>query len=194
MNRVLLAGLVGGVVLFAWLSLAHVVLPLGETGISEIPNEASVLQSMKAAMSKDGFYFFPGFGLPEGATVDQQKAAMPAWEERYRSGPHGILIYHPGGDKPMSARQLATEFLTNIVQAVLVMLLLSWARIASFGRRLLFAAVSGLLASISTNVSYWNWYGFPTSYTLAAMFTMALGFLFVAMVGAWMMRPGTSVA
>jgi hypothetical protein len=188
MNRVLLAGLAGGVVLFAWLSLAHVVLPLREAGISEMPNEASVLQAMKGSLSKDGFYFFPGFGLPEGASAEQQKAAISAWEEKYKSGPHGILIYHPSGDKPMSALQLATEFFTNVVQAVVVMFLLFWARIASFGRRFLFVVVAGILASISTNVSYWNWYGFPASYTLAAIFTMTTGFLFVAMVGAWMMK------
>jgi hypothetical protein len=194
MKRVLLSGLFGGVVLFAWLSLAHVVLPLGEAGISEVPNEASLLESMKTSLPKDGFYFFPGFGLPEGATAEQQKAAMPGWEAKYKTGPHGILIYHASGDKPMTAAQLVTEFLTNVAQALLAMLLLFWARILNFARRFFFVSVTGVLAAISTNVSYWNWYGFPTSYTLAAIITMAVGFLFVAMVGAWMMKPAESVA
>jgi hypothetical protein len=194
MNRVLLAGLIGGVVLFAWLSVAHVLLPLGEAGISEIPNEGPVLESMKASISKDGFYFFPGFGLPEGATSEQQKAAMPAWEEKYKNGPHGILIYHPTGTTPMTARQLVTEFLTNVVQALLAMILLSCAKIASLGRRFAFVVILGLLASISTNISYWNWYGFPFSYTMSTVFTMAMGFALMGLVGAWMVRPSSVAA
>jgi len=36
-KRVFLAGLLGGVAMFMWTSLAHVVLPIGETGVQEIP-------------------------------------------------------------------------------------------------------------------------------------------------------------
>ena len=38
-KRVVLAGLLGGVAMFMWMSLAHVVLPIGETGVQEIANE-----------------------------------------------------------------------------------------------------------------------------------------------------------
>ena len=38
-KRVLIAGVLGGIAMFLWSSIAHMVLPLGMTGIQEIPNE-----------------------------------------------------------------------------------------------------------------------------------------------------------
>jgi len=43
MTRVFLAGILGGIAMFVWTSIAHTVLPLGEAGIREIPNEKTVL-------------------------------------------------------------------------------------------------------------------------------------------------------
>jgi hypothetical protein len=39
-TRILLAGILGGIARFAWTSIAHMALPLGEAGIAEIPNES----------------------------------------------------------------------------------------------------------------------------------------------------------
>jgi hypothetical protein len=44
--RIILAGVLGGIVMFIWTSIAHMVLPLGETGIREIPNESRVLAAL----------------------------------------------------------------------------------------------------------------------------------------------------
>ena len=38
-KRILLAGVLGGIAMFVWASLAHMVLPLGQTGIKEIPTK-----------------------------------------------------------------------------------------------------------------------------------------------------------
>ena len=35
----------------------------------------------------------------------------------------------------------------------------------SFAGRVAFVLIAGILAAIATNVSYWNWYGFPGVYT-----------------------------
>ncbi len=42
-KRVLLAGLLGGIAMYVWTAIAHMILPLGEAGIQEIPNEQAVL-------------------------------------------------------------------------------------------------------------------------------------------------------
>jgi hypothetical protein len=44
--KILLAGFLGAVAMFIWTSIAHMALPLGEAGISEIPNEQAVLAAM----------------------------------------------------------------------------------------------------------------------------------------------------
>jgi hypothetical protein len=79
-KRVLLAGLLGGIAMFVWTSLAHMVLPLGAAGFKEIPNEPAVLASMRASLGdQSGLYFFPGLGLGPDATPQQKQAAAPQY-------------------------------------------------------------------------------------------------------------------
>jgi hypothetical protein len=48
--------------------------------------------------------------------------------------------------------------------------------------RLGFVVVLGVLIALATNVEYWNWYGFPTNYTLAYMLDKVIGFAVVGSV------------
>ena len=57
------------------------------------------------------------------------------------------------------------EFATELLEAMLVVNLLAQTRLVGFGARVAFVTLAGILAAIATNISYWNWYGFPTLYT-----------------------------
>jgi len=48
--RILLAGILGGIVMFVWTSIVHMALPLGEAEINEIPNESAVLGAMQSSI------------------------------------------------------------------------------------------------------------------------------------------------
>jgi len=50
--RNLVAGILGGIAMFVWSSIAHVVLPLGATGVSQISNEQPLLDSMHATLGQ----------------------------------------------------------------------------------------------------------------------------------------------
>jgi hypothetical protein len=188
-KRLLLAGVLGGVAMFIWMSVVHMVLPLGRTGIQEIPNESAALSAMQNSLgSNSGFYLFPGMGVAPDAPREQQNAAMRHYDEKLASNPSGILIYHPPGMKALTARQLATEFLTEFIEAFIAVWLLAQTRLASFAARIGFVALLGVLAAITTNVPYWNWYGFPSNYTMAYMFSQIIGYLCVGIVAALTMK------
>lgn len=192
-KRVLLAGLLGGIAMFAWTSVAHMVLPLGGVGMKEIPNEQGVLSALQASLgTAPGLYLYPGTGLGPDATMQQKSAAMDQYGQKLAANPSGILIYHPPGAKPMTPGQLGTEFLTELIEALLAVILLSQTRLTSFASRLGFVLSMGILATIATNVSYWNWYGFPASYTAAYMTTGIVGFLCVGLVAAAVMKERVS--
>ena len=89
-------------------------------------------------------------------------------------------------------KYLTTEFITELCEALLVVWLLAQTRLVSFGGRVGFVAAAGLMTAISTNVSYWNWYGFPTNYTAAYMFIQFVGFFLVGIVAAIMFRRVTA--
>jgi hypothetical protein len=74
--KILLAGM-GGIVMFIWTSIAHMVLPLGEAGINEIPNESVVLSAMQSSIGeKTGLYVFPGLGVGKNATREEKNETM----------------------------------------------------------------------------------------------------------------------
>jgi hypothetical protein len=193
--RILLAGILGGTVMFAWTSIAHMALPLGEAGITEIPNESAVLNSMQSNIGDQaGLYIFPGLGLGENASREEKSQAMKGMQGRIAANPSGILMYHPPGRQFVFGRSLAIEFSTELLKAILVIWLAAQTRIARFGGGVGFVLLAGILAAIATNVSYWNWYGFPGVYTASYMLIEVIGFLFVGIVAGLLLRkPNTAV-
>lgn len=182
-KRILLAGVLAGIALFAWGAISHMVLGLSEVGIKAMPNEEPVLSAMSSNLKEPGFYFFPG-GME---TPEQQQAA----EEKYRKGPIGILIYQPTGRQPWDPMQFGTEFLKGVVAAIIAAWLLSQTSISSFLTRALFVALVGFVGSLDVHGSYWNWYGFPTNYTLAALADEFIGWFVAGLLLAGFIKPAS---
>ena len=188
-KRVILAGLLGGILLFLWGGLYHDLLPFGEMGLKELPNEQAIVGTLKPNLPDAGIYTFPTTGLPPDATHAQRAAKMDEVNQKAASGPQGLLIYRPIGT-PLSGKMLITEGLTNIVQALLVAFLLAQVGLKRFSSRLGFAFVLGLLASITTNISLWNWYSFPGNWMLSQLVFLIVGYLIVGIVVAAIVKTG----
>ena len=54
----------------------------------------------------------------------------------------------------------------------------------SFAGRVAFVLIAGILAARTTNVSYWNWYGFPGVYTASYILIEIVGFVLVGVTAA----------
>jgi len=189
-KRVLLAGLVGGIAMFVWTGIAHMVLPLGEAGIKEIPNEPAVLGAMRSSLGdSSGLYLFPGMGLGPNASSQQKQAAMAQYSQKLAANPSGILMYNPPGGQALAPRQFVAEFVKELIEALVVAMLLAQTRLASYASRLGFVVAAGFLVAIGTNVSYWNWYGFPFAYTAAYMTEEIVGFACVGLIAAAWVKP-----
>ncbi len=183
MKRIVLAAVLGGLTLFVWMFVAHDLLGLGEMGVGEIPNEAVVLSAMRGAIPETGFYIFPGFGLGPKPTREQRNAAMPEYMKKYEQSPHGVVIYHPPSGPFNFGVLLGREFALNVLQALLAAILL-WCAASgrNYGARVGIVTIAGVLAAISTNVEYWNWYEFPGNYVAGYMTTQIVGFVLAGFV------------
>ena len=193
-TRILLAGIIGGIVMFIWSFIAHDLLPLGEMGVREIPNEDAVTSAIQTNLgNRNGFYIFPGPGVSPDASRQQKMEGMKRAEEKMAAGPAGVLIYHPKRVFNFPKR-LGIEFATEVLESLLAVFLLAQTGIRGFGGKVGFILTAGILAAIATNVPYWNWYGFPRGYTAGYMLTQVIGFLLVGIVAALIMRPREATA
>jgi hypothetical protein len=168
MRRVILAGLLGGLALFAWESVAHLLLPLGQAGIKTIDNEQAVVASLRDNVKQSGLYFFP---------------AAAATGTARAGGPTGILAFQPMGTMSMMPSQLLTQLGADIVAMIIAGILLAQAGgFPGFGKRVLFFTLMGVLPALRTDLSYWNWYAFPTVYTAAQFTVNIVGFCLAGLV------------
>jgi hypothetical protein len=191
-TRILLAGILGGIAMFIWTSLAHMVLPLGKVGIREMKNEQAVIDAFQTNLGDQrGLYVFPGLGLGSNPSREEKHAAMEKMSEKLGNSPSGLLMYFPRRAFNLGSA-LGIEAATEILEAILVVFLLAQTRTNTFGGRVGFVTVAGILAAIASNVSYWNWYGFPKRYTASYMFTEVVGFVVVGIVSALILRKSQS--
>ena len=113
--RVLLAGVLGGIVLFNWGYVAHMVLPLGMMGMRNIPDEGPMSAAIRSTIPESGMYMLPGWDFSKPADATQMKEQ----EVKLKKGPSGLMILHPGpGDVDLTPK-LIKEVITNIVSVLL---------------------------------------------------------------------------
>ena len=190
-TRILLAGVLGGIAMFIWSFIAHDLLPLGEIGMRQFRDEGPMLDAMKTNLGDaEGLYHFPGHWAGPNATRQEKEDAMKRAMEKAASGPSGILLYHPTRQFSFG-KLLGVEFVTEVLESILAVFLLAQTRIGTFWGRVGFIFVAGILAAIATNVSYWNWYGFPSAYTASYMLIQVIGFLCVGLVAALVLRKSS---
>lgn len=184
--RIVIAGLLGGLVLFVWGFLVHAVLPLGNVGMHAPSNEDPVLEAMREHLPRQGLYFLP-YLSPEDWS---DEAKLTAWEEKTRRSPYALVIYNPdGGSQARMGGQLAIQAAAVTAGALLLSWLLSLAP-WTFGRRVLVAGALGLFAWLSISLPYWNWYQFPLDFTLAVLVEQVGGWVLGGLAIAWWLGRG----
>lgn len=153
--RVLLAALVGGIIVFGWGAVTHTVLPkIGMMGVKPLPGETVVVPALQLGIAEPGYYLFPWAG------TEADEAAQKAAQEKYKTGPHGVVVFNPKGEELNMAKFMGTEFASNVLAALLLGIVLCGLG-GGVGRGLGVGLAMGLFAWLSVEVSYWNWDGFP---------------------------------
>ena len=65
--------------MYIWSFIAHVVLPLGEVGVHQMPNEQPVLAALSASVGDNhGLYLFPR--MEAGASLQQYQQKLAGQE------------------------------------------------------------------------------------------------------------------
>jgi hypothetical protein len=179
--RIVIAGILAGLVLFFWGFVSHMFLPLGDLGREMPKNEDAVLAVLKENLVEEGYYVVPGISEEQY----EDAAAMEAFGAKGLASPNAVILYQPvGRDSTRMAPQLLLELLTNLLSAILAAWVVSLAGVG-FVRRVVMATSLGLFAWLVVSVPYWNWYRFPLGMTLGNLSTSVLGWFFAGLPMAW---------
>jgi hypothetical protein len=181
--RILVAGLIGGIVMFFWGAVAHMALPIGEMGMKVADGQGSAIAALQASATQGaGVYMLPGMSPEQW----QDEASRKAFVEQHQASPYAFVVYQPGGNPALSdmAPNLVKQFASDVLAALVAAWVLALGPMA-FGRRVLAAGAMGLFAWLAVQVPYWNWYLFPLDFTLAALVEQVVGWLLAGMAMAW---------
>ena len=184
MGRILLAGLIGGIAMFMWSSLAHTALPIGDASLKQVSETSAIAGALQAELGdRSGLYAFPGVnGDPHG-----DEAAAAALAAKVKTGASGLIVYHGPGRATDMGPFIAKELALEIVQGVILAFVLAGLAIATLGRRVLVAVLIGVAVGISTNGSNAIWWGFPMDYTLSAIVIQLVGYSLAGVVAAFIL-------
>jgi hypothetical protein len=191
MKRILLAGLLGGVALFAWEFVAHDLTPLGTAGMGRLDQEDAMRAYFKQNVAHPGLYYFPAPVLTPGMSSAQQQEAMTKAADLARTGPTGMLLVH-GAQEMITPRQLITQLVLDVLSMLVAAFLLARLPATSFLNRLLFVTALAFLPGLRTLIPMWNWYGYPTAYTIAQIGIDVVGFFIAGLILAKMVAQSRS--
>ncbi len=187
--RVLIAGVLAGLVLFFWGAVAHMVLPLGEMGTRAPKDEDAALSAMTASLgSEPGIYYLPY--IDSAGMKDEAKTA--AFASKSAANPYAYIIWQPAptGRSPMDmGPQLGRQAAIDVSIGVLLAWVLSLVA-GGFGQRVGAAVATGVLVTLATHVPYWNWYRFPSDWLLGQAVEVVVGLLLSGIVAAWWLGRG----
>lgn len=193
MIRILLAGILGGVVVFVCGAVEHMVFGWGGRTFSQLPSDTAAMDFAKSQDLKAGLYGFPQ--KPATVPKDQEEKIFNELNERYKQGPNGFLVIGPTGEDMMGPFQLGGEAATNIVAALIAAFIVSLLAPATpFPIRWFVVLLMGAMAWFSLSASYAIWYRFPWPFILDELYCALFEWGVAGLVIAAIAKPQTKQA
>lgn len=178
MKQLLLAALLGGIVLFLWGWLSWSIIPIHNASLLSIENEDAVIAALHVNMDRKGVYAFPAMPTIQDPTI------MDEWEQKYKDGPVGMIIYDPEGTEPMKPDQMIIGFILGCISAFIVAWFLSrsTAAMASYFARVAYCGMFGIFIALVSHLTNWNWMGYPIDYTISWIADSIIGWILAGTV------------
>ena len=173
-GSLILAGILGGFVLFIWSAISWMALPWHTATLGIFGDPNAVLQAVAENVPNSGVYVAP---MGESEAVQQQIAAGPMVFASVRLGP-----------MPSMAVLMMRGLLIYIVAALLGALLLSHTKPMSYGSRVAFLVIGAALVGVAGHLPQWNWWGFSLPFTAAEIADLLIGWSLAGLVMAKIIR------
>ena len=165
--KLIKAGVLGGLVLFAWSSISWMALPWHQKTFKSFKIEPAIMVAMKAGSQGSGVYMMPSMDKK----ADKKKS----------TDPFAFVVYNDKGYGDMNKR-MAVALVENILTALLAAFFLSRCKIKDYGSRVLTLGLLGLFAGLAAHVPNLIWWGHSPAFTFVAVADLLIGWTLAGLV------------
>jgi len=157
MKKLVLAGLLGGIVMSIWSIFSHQVIPVYRSSLQKFTNEEAVTRAILDNAPSSGTYYLPA--IPEinsGMSEGDKAKIRQDYLDRSQRGPR-LFGFVQIGDLGSLWLKLAGEGLKNLVAALLFAWLALRLGIVSMKNFFASGIVVGVVIVLSMTMSEWIW-------------------------------------
>ncbi len=159
--------IIGGIVVFLWLMVSWMVLPMHKTVINKFAEPSEVSSTIMRYAPQDGVYVIPS--MEEGATAKEDQ-------------PFILVNIRRGVNFKDMTRSIITGVITQMIAAFFITYLLLQAKSMKYWNRVWFVTLIGLIVGILSMIPNWNWWHFPTAWTILGIFDLVVGWFLGGLV------------
>jgi hypothetical protein len=183
--RLLVGAVAASLAMFVWGFLFWGVLPWSKSVMRPLPEEAAVIESLKAAPMPTAVYFYP---FPAESAGEE---AMKKMDEQHRAGPIVEIRYRAEGAPMMDPATMAKGYLHFLAATFLAGLLLCFTLPAApgFVRRWGFVFLFGVAAAFFHDFSGPIWFFNPWDFAVLNFGYHVVGWLIGGFILAMILRP-----
>ena len=180
--EIFLAALLGALAMFLWEFVAHILPRSAKPGLglcrSRMPFRRRFSRPSATRLECSGF---PTGGLTDNRRKTRMRKAMERIMEEMKTKPSGLSSTSQPEQSLISEKPWRSSSSPTSFKALLAAWLLTQTQLITFGSRVGFVLVAGVLAAIATNIPLWNWHGFDGTFTMANVFMEIAGFFFAGL-------------
>ncbi len=180
MRKVIIGGIIGAIIAFAWSFVSWVVLPWHNATMNAFTNDQMVSSTILQNAPKDGVYVSPHY-CTEGECTQAEREAMG-------KAPFIFVQINRKGMDPSMAWPYVFSFLTQFVGAALICALLRVTTLG-YGGRLVFVTTIGLIVGVLGYVPDWSWFGSGFEFTLVMVADLIVTWFLAGLVLAAYVKP-----
>lgn len=182
MKKLILGGLLGGLIVFVWGMVSWMVLPWHNLSMRKFTDESAVEKVLTANAPHGGLYVLPnGCAGTENLSPDQKKAAMKVSFEKMEKGPSAFVVFRPNGTGKMFIN-MAKGIALQMLLALMMTSLLLKAKPEHYSCRLGLVVMIALTAGLMCHVPNWIWWKFPTKYVAVEIADLVVSWFLAGLV------------
>lgn len=183
MSRVVIGGIVGGIILFVWMLFSWMVLPWHKMVFKGFENPTHVARVIEENAIGSGEYIYP---YEDCATAKCDRELR----ERMKRGPFIYVQFHDEGvDHGNPSLYLISLCEGLIGSFFLCTLYRMMPCLMGYFRRVSFAGIVGFVIGVMAVVPSWTWMGASNIYTFTILANYLVGFIVIGILLAGFIRP-----